>query len=70
MLMEVAFMRSVRDVNTDTCLKNEKKLYQMMNVEKVVIMNYTTYGGVQNLKLMDRSGNEATRMCTMRRKVL
>lgn len=62
MLMEVAFMRSVRDVNTDTCLKNEKKLYQMMNVEKVVIMNYTTsylmetYGGVQNLKLMDRSG--------------
>ena len=55
-------MRSVRDVNTNTCLKNEKKLYQMMNVEKVVIMNYTTsflmetYGGVQNLKLMDRSG--------------
>ena len=26
MLMEVAFMRSVRDVNTDTCLKNEKKI--------------------------------------------
>ena len=42
--------------------KKRKKLYQMMNVEKVVIMNYTTsylmetYGGVQNLKLMDRSG--------------
>ena len=63
MLMAVASMQYVRAANANTCLENVKRLIQWMHVAKSVIMNCTILsllqmsGGVQNLKLKERSGN-------------